>query len=183
MRRPGIGNAMGSARARYMNRITAIRPGRQHVHHGGYPSRGTHCLTSWNGLQFLKAQLSSPVDATFAARFACCVLLIPFFVVSACPCLGQGTARPDSVGSIVRALQARDFSGALRMSHSELQAHPGDCRIWTLHGMATQGTGNLSAALADYQHALKLAPNYLPALEGAAQQTSNWGMPAPGAIW
>lgn len=172
MRQAGVGNAMGPARARYMDRITSNRPGRQHVHRGGYPSRSRLGLTSWSGawrLQFLEAQLSNSVAASVAARLACCILFLPLFVVSACACLGQGIARQDPVGPIVKALQARDFSGALRLSHSALQAHPGDCRIWTLHGMATQGAGNLSVALADYQHALKLVPSYLPALEGAAQ--------------
>lgn len=44
-----------------------------------------------------------------------------------------------------------------------------DYRLWTVQGMATAGMGHLSPALQDYEHALRLAPGYLPALEGAAQ--------------
>jgi tetratricopeptide (TPR) repeat protein len=41
--------------------------------------------------------------------------------------------------------------------------------------MALAGTGNVKHALSAYQRALKLAPNYLPALEGAAQSEFQMG--------
>ena len=85
------------------------------------------------------------------------------------PCSAQPAAAENSVAPIVNALQERDFEQALKLSQSALAAHPDDCRIWTLQGMAIAGTGNLAQALAAYQHALKLSPSYLPALEGAAQ--------------
>ena len=75
----------------------------------------------------------------------------------------------DAAAPILSALRSRDFAQALTLSRSALAANPGDFRIWTLRGMATAGTGDLAGALSAYQHALQLQPNYLPALEGAAQ--------------
>jgi cytochrome c-type biogenesis protein CcmH/NrfG len=50
-----------------------------------------------------------------------------------------------------------------------LKETPKDKRIWALRGMAYAGKGASSSALDSYQHAIKLDPAYLPALEGAAQ--------------
>jgi tetratricopeptide (TPR) repeat protein len=84
-----------------------------------------------------------------------------------CPVHGQ----PDqnTIAPIVSALRSHDFAAALSLSQAALAKQPADYRVWTLRGMATAGTGNLPLALTAYQHALRLAPTYLPALEGAAQ--------------
>lgn len=87
----------------------------------------------------------------------------------ALPCYAQPVVAQSSVAPIVNALQGRHFEKALKLSQSALDAHPEDCRIWTLRGMASAGMGDLRQALAAYQHALELSPSYLPALEGAAQ--------------
>ncbi len=84
-------------------------------------------------------------------------------------CRAQDQAAQNSVGAIVSALRNRDFLQALRLCDLALANTPGDYRIWTLRGMASAGTGDLPRALAAYQQALQLAPDYLPALEGAAQ--------------
>ena len=81
----------------------------------------------------------------------------------------------DEVGRISDLLRRYDFTRALALSEAALERRPGDYRIWTLRGMATAGTGNLPQALSAYQHALKLAPTYLPALEGAAQSEFQMG--------
>lgn len=109
-----------------------------------------------------------------AKRTVLCALLLLLLLPSTI-CTGQGAPAHDPVVPIVRALQSGDFSKALVLSQSALRAHPGDYRIWTLRGMATEGTGNLPAALDDYQHALTLAPTYLAALEGAAQADFRMG--------
>ena len=114
-------------------------------------------------------KLANTSVAAAAVRIACASLFFLPLVMPFSFCLGQSASRQDAVFPIVRALEAREFSKALRLSQSALKAYPDDYRIWTLCGMATESTGNLPAALADYQHALKLAPGYLAALEGAAQ--------------
>jgi len=88
---------------------------------------------------------------------------------AALSCLSQGPAPQDSIGTILSALRDHDFPEALHLSQAALAGHPGDYRLWTLHGMATAGMGKPSSALDDYKHALRLEPGYLPAQEGAAQ--------------
>ncbi len=88
----------------------------------------------------------------------------------------------SSVAPIVNALQAHDFEKALKLSQSALAAYPGDCRIWTLQGMANAGIGDLPKALVAYEHALKLSPSYLPALEGAAQTDFQLGRQGSRAL-
>jgi tetratricopeptide (TPR) repeat protein len=90
-------------------------------------------------------------------------------------CLAQGQPAQDEVGPIASALRNHEFAQALSLSKTALAAHPTDYRIWTLRGMATGGMGDLPQALSAYQHALKLAPSYLPALEGAAQSEFQMG--------
>jgi len=74
-----------------------------------------------------------------------------------------------AVAEISTALRGGNFAQAEELAKAALAAHPEDYRVWTLRGMASAGQGNLRSALSCYEHALKLAPAYLPALEGTAQ--------------
>jgi tetratricopeptide (TPR) repeat protein len=100
------------------------------------------------------------------------------------PCLPRAVAQPandggkTAIGAITEALRSRDFNRAEELSKGAVAAHPNDCRFWTLRGMSAEGLGNRSLALSYYQHALKFAPNYLPALEGAAQSAFRLGDPS-----
>lgn len=75
----------------------------------------------------------------------------------------------DTVGSITSALRARDFDGALRLLQPALKQNPRDAQLWTLQGIAFSGGEHEKEALASFHNALKISPEYLPALEGAAQ--------------
>jgi tetratricopeptide (TPR) repeat protein len=70
---------------------------------------------------------------------------------------------------IAEALSVGAYAKALAMLRPALQAAPGDARLWAMQGAAQAGTGDTTHALASYRNALKIAPNYLPALQGAAQ--------------
>jgi tetratricopeptide (TPR) repeat protein len=87
-------------------------------------------------------------------------------------------AAQDATVPIIQALRNHDFTQALTLSRAALATNPGDFRIWTLRGMATAASGNLSGALASYQHALQLQPGYLPALEGTVQTEFQMGRDA-----
>jgi len=102
---------------------------------------------------------------------------LPLWLLVGCVsfCFAQGHAAQEDVGPIASALRDRDFAQALSLSQAALSRRPDDYRIWTLRGMATSGMGNVPQALSAYQHALKLAPTYLPALEGAAQSEFQLG--------
>lgn len=75
----------------------------------------------------------------------------------------------DHVGAITSALRSGEFEKALQLLQPELQASPKNPQLWMLQGLAYSGKGNQKQALASYQSALRIAPDYLPALEGAAQ--------------
>ncbi|MGA9134922.1 MAG: tetratricopeptide repeat protein [Terracidiphilus sp.] len=104
-------------------------------------------------------------------RFLAQILAISLFVTFGWfrPCSAQQQPAQDTVNEIAKALRDRNFTQALHLCEAALSRNPGDYRIWTLRGMAKVGTGDLPKALIAYQSALKLSPNYLPALEGAAQ--------------
>ena len=80
-----------------------------------------------------------------------------------------GQTPNQSVQSITTALQDRQFGKALQSVQSALQSSPNNPQLWMLQGLAYSGTGDSKSALASYEHALKISPGYLPALEGAAQ--------------
>jgi tetratricopeptide (TPR) repeat protein len=104
---------------------------------------------------------------------ACLFLYLLIAFASLAP--GQSQGATDVVSPIADALRNRDFAQALSLSKAALAKQPGDYRLWTLCGMATAGKGDLPQALSAYESALKLAPNYLPALEGAAQSEFQMG--------
>ncbi len=81
----------------------------------------------------------------------------------------------SQIASISGALRDREFIRAEQLCKTAVVKFPNDPRFWTLRGMAQAGLHNPSVALGHYQKALKLAPAYLPALEGAAQTAFQMG--------
>lgn len=75
----------------------------------------------------------------------------------------------NSARSIAAALRARDYQQALDLSRSALRHSPKDTKILAMEGIALSGLGKDKEALAAYNSALAIAPDYVPALEGAAQ--------------
>ena len=66
-------------------------------------------------------------------------------------------------------LRSGRYREALSAVEDELKSHPGDARLLTMQGIALGQMGEEGAALKSYRKALSAAPDYLPALEGAAQ--------------
>jgi len=75
--------------------------------------------------------------------------------------------------SIEAALRARDFQQAYELSRSAVEQSPGNAKLWTLEGISLSGLGQQSGALNAYNKALSVSPDYLPALEGAAELEYN----------
>ena len=92
------------------------------------------------------------------------------------PTLAQTAS--DRVGAITSALRSREFEKALKVIQPELQKFPKNPQLWMLQGLAYSGKGDQKSALSSYQNALKIAPDYLPALEGAAQLEFDAGSPS-----
>lgn len=79
---------------------------------------------------------------------------------------------------IASALQNREFQKALELLRPALQAAPGNAQLWAMQGAAHGGDGHTKEALASFRSALKISPDYLPALEGAIQIEYEAGDPA-----
>jgi len=91
-------------------------------------------------------------------------------------CASAQTGLP-TVTSIVEALQARDYAKALSLAQELVQARPGDPRALTLEGMALSGMGRTEESLKAFDQALKINPEFVPALEAAAQTAYKGGRP------
>jgi len=96
--------------------------------------------------------------------------------------LACGQQQRADVGPIVRQLQAGDYKQVLQLCKAALAKSPADYRLWTLQGMALGSLNETPQALESYQHALRLSPEYLPALEGAAQTEFQAGRPGARAL-
>jgi tetratricopeptide (TPR) repeat protein len=92
-----------------------------------------------------------------------------FFRVANLVVLSALAQAPDRFDAISSALNNKSFPQALELLGPALKASPGDPQLWAMQGTAYAGLGNKQNALASFQRALKVAPDYLPALKGAAQ--------------
>lgn len=75
----------------------------------------------------------------------------------------------DPVSAVTAALRAEEFAKALEILQPALRQSSGNAQLWTLQGLAYSGEGHKKEALASFRNALKISPDYLPALEGASQ--------------
>lgn len=83
--------------------------------------------------------------------------------------VGASAGDKDLVEAISSALRAQEFERAVELSLSAVQHDRDDPQLWTLHGIALSRKGDVDQALIAFQRALKLSPDYVAALEGAAQ--------------
>jgi tetratricopeptide (TPR) repeat protein len=90
---------------------------------------------------------------------------------------GQNVSGANSSQAIQEALRSRDYAQALQLVTSQLQHTPRDPRLWTLQGLSLAGLGKDHDALAAYDKALSISPDYLPALESAAELEYKAGSP------
>lgn len=75
----------------------------------------------------------------------------------------------DQVNAVTAALRSGKFADALQLLQPLVRQFPSNSQLLTLQGLAYAGDGHKQGALASFQNALKSSPEYLPALEGAAQ--------------
>ncbi len=88
----------------------------------------------------------------------------------------------DLIGPVASALRGKQFERALQLLQPALQEFPTNPQLWTFEGLAYSGKGDQKRALVSFQSALKIAPDYLPALEGAAQLEYEAGSPGAGPL-
>src|SRR5580693_1815348 len=78
-------------------------------------------------------------------------------------------AQEPQTEAIASALRAGEFSRAVELTRAALQKSPNNAELWAMQGAAYAGEGRKTEALASYRAALKISPDYLPALHGAVQ--------------
>jgi tetratricopeptide (TPR) repeat protein len=98
------------------------------------------------------------------------LFLLAISNVAVAPTIAAQTgADTTRISAIQSALRAGDNDQALTLVHSQLQNFPKDVRLWALEGIALTHLGRDKEALVAYNKALAISPDYLPALEGAAE--------------
>ncbi|MGA3027880.1 MAG: tetratricopeptide repeat protein [Bryobacteraceae bacterium] len=83
--------------------------------------------------------------------------------------LAFGQAAADPAAGIAQAIRAHQYEQAVNLARASLARSPNDVRILTMEAIALSAQGHDADALAAYNRALRLSPDYLAALEGAAQ--------------
>lgn len=81
----------------------------------------------------------------------------------------QAQSNEDPVTPVVSALREQQFDRALSLLDPALKDFPKNAELWTMQGVAYMGVGKNKQALESFRHALKLAPDSVPALKKAAQ--------------
>jgi tetratricopeptide (TPR) repeat protein len=90
-------------------------------------------------------------------------------ILTLCSGASLAQTRENRNEAIASALRANEFSRAVDLSRAALKQSPNDAELWAMQGTAYAGEGNKPEALASYSAALKISPDYLPALQGAVQ--------------
>jgi tetratricopeptide (TPR) repeat protein len=110
---------------------------------------------------------------TLWTKFVTGVFIFSFAI----PGLAQNLGRTDNTQAIQSALRGRDFGQALQLLQPELRNAPRNPKLWMLQGLAYEGLDKNHEALTSFSKALAIAPDYLPALEGAADLEFKAGSP------
>ncbi len=96
-------------------------------------------------------------------------LLTPFFFFCSLSAQVALKAVEDRIAPIADALQNKEPEKALELLHVALLASPRNAQLWSMQGTAYTQEKRNKEALASFHNALKISPDYLPALHGAAQ--------------
>jgi tetratricopeptide (TPR) repeat protein len=104
-------------------------------------------------------------------------IILPLVLALSFAARGQNVSGANPSQAIQEALRSRDYTQALQLVTSQLQHTPRDPRLWTLQGLSLAGLGKDHDALAAYDKALNISPDYLPALESAAELEYKEGSP------
>ena len=102
--------------------------------------------------------------------------LVGLLLVFSAPACAQ--ADRDLTASVASALTTKEYDKALALLAPALKQTPQNPKLWTLEALALAGKGDTRGALLAYQSALKISPDFVPALEGAAQLEYNAGSPS-----
>ena len=94
--------------------------------------------------------------------------------------VGSAAQEIPSLDRVAEAIRAGRVEDAVRMADRLVEIAPADPRPLTLKGLALAQLGRAKDALGAYEAALALAPDYLPALQGAAELEVRFGRTQAG---
>lgn len=87
----------------------------------------------------------------------------------AAPLLLAAVHEDDAIGSITAAMRSGQFQKALDLARAAQRNSPKDVRVLVLEGMALTRLGKDEAALSVLKSAVGISPDYVPAIEAAAE--------------
>jgi len=90
------------------------------------------------------------------------------FALNVAPAAKCDDTKP-SVSGIESLVRAQQYDQALTSLKAALRNAPEDHILWTLEGVCLALQGNDNRALNAFEHALRISPNYMPALRGEIQ--------------
>lgn len=102
-------------------------------------------------------------------RFTLCRVLVVFLALSVFLLNLPAQTGSNRTAQIASALRNEQYDMALQMLQTAIAESPRNSGLWTMQGVALKGAGNTKEALASFRRALKLDPDNVPALKGAAQ--------------
>src|SRR5437868_12438937 len=98
----------------------------------------------------------------------CGIFTLGAFLLAACSTV-LAQSSEGQIEPVTSALRARNYDQAVELSRAALQSSPNNAQLWTLQGIAFASKGSNKDALTAFQRALKISPNSIAALAGAAQ--------------
>lgn len=87
----------------------------------------------------------------------------------ACTLFLQAQNGSAPISQIESLLRSQQYDQALSALKTALHDRPSDGRLWTLEGICLALQGNDAGALTAFDHALRIAPDYAPALRGEVE--------------
>jgi len=91
-------------------------------------------------------------------------LIVGFVMALALPAQAQNDK--ISASAIQSLIRAQQYDQALDKLKVALRGNPDDFKLWTLEGICRALQGSDSQAIAAFDHAIRISPNYTPALKG-----------------
>ena len=85
------------------------------------------------------------------------------------PLWAQAQDGKVSISTIESLIRSQQYDQALKTLKTALRESPGDNKLWTLEGICLGIQGNDSEAQVAFDHAIRISPNYAPALKGEIQ--------------
>jgi len=102
----------------------------------------------------------------FAKRY---IWLVPLLFIVPLLVSTVSAQTTDAREVIISALQQGEYRKALDLLHTALQESPTNPDLWAMQGTAYAREGDKRDALLSFEKSLEMVPDYLPALQGAAQ--------------